>query len=80
MIKHASFFSQLIALIDRKKILELVYKHQSERFAKKNQFMGAFCSHVVLSGRPSQELKRNLRLTCLLHGQNEAPGHEKSSE
>ncbi|MBA2880007.1 hypothetical protein HNR65_000314 [Desulfosalsimonas propionicica] len=35
MIKHASLFSQLIALIDRKKFHELVYQHQSERFAKK---------------------------------------------
>ena len=35
MVKHASLFSQLIALIDRKKFHELVYQHQSERFAKK---------------------------------------------
>jgi len=35
MVKHASLFSQLIALIDRKKFHELVHRHKSERFAKK---------------------------------------------
>ena len=35
MVKHASLFSQLIALIDRKKFHGLVYRHNSERFAKK---------------------------------------------
>lgn len=35
MVKHASLFSQLIALIDRKNFHELVYRHKSERFAKK---------------------------------------------
>ena len=35
MIQHASLFSQLIALIDRKKFHQLVYRHQTERFAKK---------------------------------------------
>lgn len=35
MVKHASLFSQLIALIDRKKFHQLVYRHQTERFAKK---------------------------------------------
>lgn len=35
MVKHASLFSQLIAIIDRKKFHELVYRHNSERFAKK---------------------------------------------
>jgi hypothetical protein len=35
MVRHASLFSQLVALFDRKKFHELVYQHQSERFAKK---------------------------------------------
>jgi len=35
MVRHASLFSQLIALFDRKRFYELVYRHQSERFAKK---------------------------------------------
>ena len=35
MVCHASLFSQLVALFDRKKFHELVYQHQSERFAKK---------------------------------------------
>ncbi|MEZ4568321.1 MAG: IS4 family transposase [Desulfobacterales bacterium] len=35
MVKQASLFSQLIALIDRKKFHQLVFRHQTERFAKK---------------------------------------------
>lgn len=35
MVRHASLFSQLVALFDRKRFFELVYRHQSERFAKK---------------------------------------------
>lgn len=34
MVRHASLFSQLIAMFDRKKFCELVYRHQSERYAK----------------------------------------------
>ncbi len=35
MVRHASLFSQLIALLDRKKFHGLVYRHHTERFAKK---------------------------------------------
>jgi hypothetical protein len=35
MVRHASLFGQLIALFDKKTFYELVYRHQSERFAKK---------------------------------------------
>jgi hypothetical protein len=35
MVRHASLFSQLVALFDRKKFNGLVHRHQSERFAKK---------------------------------------------
>jgi len=35
MVRHASLFSQLIAMFDRKIFYELVYRHQSERFAKR---------------------------------------------
>ena len=35
MIRHASFFIQLIALSDRKKFHGLLYRHNAERFAKK---------------------------------------------
>jgi len=34
MIRHASLFSQLIATFDRKRFYELVFRHQSERYAK----------------------------------------------
>jgi len=35
MVRHASLFSQLVAVFSRKKFYELVSRHQSERFAKK---------------------------------------------
>src|SRR6056297_2106260 len=48
MVKHASLFSQLIALIDRKKFHELVYRHNSERFAKKfNSWENSFMSFLI---------------------------------
>ena len=34
MVRHASLFSQLIALFNRKKFYELIYRHDSERYAK----------------------------------------------
>jgi len=34
MVRHASLFSQLITVFDRKKFCELVYRHQAERYAK----------------------------------------------
>ena len=35
MIRHASLFSQLVALFDRQKFYQLVFRHHSERYAKK---------------------------------------------
>ena len=35
MVRHASLFSQLVALFDRKRFYQLVYRHSSERYAKK---------------------------------------------
>jgi hypothetical protein len=35
MVRHSSLFSQLIAVFDRQKFYQLVYRHQSERYAKK---------------------------------------------
>jgi len=34
MVKHASLFSQLIAVFNRNQFFNLVYKHQSERYTK----------------------------------------------
>jgi hypothetical protein len=34
MVRHASLFSQLIALLDRQKFYKLVFRHVSERYAK----------------------------------------------
>jgi hypothetical protein len=35
MVRHASLFSQLVALFDRQKFYQLVFRHDSERYAKK---------------------------------------------
>lgn len=34
MLRHASLFSQLVSLFDRKRFYTLVHRHQSERYAK----------------------------------------------
>lgn len=34
MVRHASLFSQLVALFDRQKFYELVFRHNSERYSK----------------------------------------------
>ena len=35
MVHHASLFSQLVALFNRQRFYELVFKHNSERYAKR---------------------------------------------
>jgi hypothetical protein len=35
MVRHASLFSQLVALFNRQRFYELVFKHNSERYAKR---------------------------------------------
>ena len=34
MVRHASLFSQLVALFNRQRFYELVHRHRSERYAK----------------------------------------------
>ena len=34
MVRHASLFSQLISVFDRKRFCELVYRHQTGRYSK----------------------------------------------
>jgi len=35
MVRHASLFSQLVAVFDRQRFYQLVFRHGSERYAKK---------------------------------------------
>ncbi|CAB1058037.1 hypothetical protein D1BOALGB6SA_3326, partial [Olavius sp. associated proteobacterium Delta 1] len=35
MVRNASLFSQLLNLINRQRFYELVYRHHSERYAKR---------------------------------------------
>jgi len=34
MVRHASLFSQLVALFHRQRFYELVYRHRAERYAR----------------------------------------------
>ena len=57
MVRHASLFSQLVALFDRKKFNELVYHHQSERFAKKFNSWDHFVSMLFCQIAQAKSLR-----------------------
>jgi len=50
MVRHASLFSQIIALFNRSRFYELVYRHQAERYAKGfscwDQFVSMLFCHI----------------------------------
>ena len=50
MVRHASLFSQMIALFNRNRFYELVYRHQAERYAKGfscwDQFVSMLFCHI----------------------------------
>ena len=48
MVRHASLFSQLLALFDRKKFYELVFKHKSERYSKGFNFWDHFVAMLLI--------------------------------
>jgi len=52
MVRHENLFSQLIALFDRKIFYELVYRHQSERYAKRFGSLGHFISMLFQVVQP----------------------------
>jgi len=64
MVRHASLFSQLVSLFNRQRFYELVYRHRSERYAKRVQFLGSICGHAVLPISPSKSVsaKRAIQL------------------
>ena len=53
MVRHASLFSQLIALFNRQRFYELVYRHQSERYAK-GFSLGSICGKLFMGISPRQ--------------------------
>ena len=57
MVRHASLFSQLVALFGRKKFNELVYRHQSERFAKKFNSWDHFVSMLFCQIAQAKSLR-----------------------
>ena len=57
MVRHASLFSQLVALFNRKNFYELVYRHQSERFAKKFNSWDHFVSMLFCQIAQAKSLR-----------------------
>ena len=57
MVRHASLFSQLVALFSRKNFYELVYRHQSERFAKKFNSWDHFVSMLFCQIAQAKSLR-----------------------
>ena len=57
MVRHASLFSQLAALFSRKNFYELVYRHQSERFAKKFNSWDHFVSMLFCQIAQAKSLR-----------------------
>jgi len=55
MVRHASLFSQLVALFNRGQFHNLVFRHKAERFVKGFNSWDHYCSHVVLPNCPSQK-------------------------
>jgi hypothetical protein len=57
MVRHASLFSQLVALFGRKNFYELVYRHQSERFVKKFNSWDHFVSMLFCQIAQAKSLR-----------------------
>ncbi len=69
MVRHASIFSQLIALIDRKKIHGLVYRHSAERFAKRFNSWEHFVSMLFCQVAQAKSLREICGgLACCMGG------------
>jgi hypothetical protein len=67
MVRHASLFSQLVALFNRLRFAELVYRHQAERYAKGfscwDQFVAMlFCQ--IAQAKSLREISGGLK-SCL---------------
>jgi hypothetical protein len=67
MVRHASLFSQLVALFNRARFAELVYRHQAERYAKGfsswDQFVAMlFCQ--IAQAKSLREISGGLK-SCL---------------
>ena len=79
MVRHASLFSQLVALFNRARFAELVYRHQAERYAKGfsswDQFVAMlFCQ--IAQAKSLREISGGLKscLSKLVHlGVKQAP-------
>ncbi len=57
MVRNASLFSQLLNLINRKRFYELVYRHHSERYAKKFSSWDHFVSMLFCQLAQAKSLR-----------------------
>jgi hypothetical protein len=57
MVRHASLFSQLVALFNRKRFYELVFKHNSERYAKRFSSWDHFLSMLFCQLAQAKSLR-----------------------
>jgi len=57
MVRHASLFSQLIAVFDRNKFKKLVMKHQAEKFSKGFQSWNQFVSMLFCQVAQAKSLR-----------------------
>ncbi len=57
MVRQASLFSQLVALFERKRFYELVYRHQSERYVKKFNSWDHFISMLFCQLAQAKSLR-----------------------
>lgn len=57
MVRHASLFSQLVALFNRQRFYELVFKHHSERYAKRFSSWDQFLSMLFCQLAQAKSLR-----------------------
>jgi len=57
MVRHASLFSQLIAFFDRNKFMQLVMKHQTERYSKGFKSWNHFVSMLFCQVAQAKSLR-----------------------
>jgi len=57
MVRHASLFSQLVALFDRQKFYQMVFRHDSERYAEKYNSWDHFVAMLFCKLAQSKSLR-----------------------
>ena len=68
MVRHASFFSQLVAVFDRQEFYGLVFRNNSERYSKGFGSWDHFIAMLFCQVGPGEKPQRDLWRTGMLHG------------